>query len=84
MALDADDAPLALPRARRHILQRRVEAVGVVADVAVVAQQQPTLIGRLAAALADGALQAPPALLQHDLRHLGHTGANRVVALTAL
>lgn len=84
VALDAHDTPLALPRPLRHILQRWVKAVGVVANVAVIAQQKSTLVGRLATALADGALQTPPSFLQHNLRYLGNSCAKRMIALATL
>ena len=66
----ADGAPLALPVALRNVIQRRVHAVDVVGYVALVAQQQAALVVALAAALAHGAVQTPPALLQDHLRYL--------------
>ena len=83
VALVTPHAPFALPIAFGHLVKRRIEAVDVVADVAVVAQKQATLVGRLAAALAHRAVQAAPALLQHDIAHLD-VRAVRVIALAAL
>ena len=63
--------PFAFPASRRHVRERRVEAVGVVADVTAVTQQQVRLVAPLAAPLAQGAVQATPALGQDhfvDLR----------------
>lgn len=56
----------------------------MVADVALVAEQQQVLLGGLAAALADGAVEAAPALLEHGARDVGDVGAVRVEALAAL
>lgn len=67
-------APFALPSAFGHGLQRRVQAVGVVADVAVVAEQQPGRVGGFAAHLADDALHAAPTLQQHHLGDLRTAG----------
>jgi len=69
-ARHAHDTPLALPGALRYFVQRRIEAIDVEADVALVAQDQPTLVVRFAATLAHRAVQAAPAFLQHRLRYL--------------
>ena len=74
---------MASPAALGHVRQRRRQTVDVVADVAVVAEEQAALVSRLAAALAHRAVQAAPALLQHHAAHR-HAHAVRVVALTAL
>ncbi len=59
--------PLALPGALGDVVERRVEAVDVVGDVALVAQDEARLVVRLAAALAHRAVQAPPPLVQDHL-----------------
>lgn len=69
-ALGAHGAPLALPVALGHLLQRRVDAVNVVRDVALVAEDELVLVVRLAAAFAEGAVQAAPPLLQDHFRYL--------------
>ena len=78
-----DGAPLALPVALRHVIQRRIHAVDVVRDVALVAEQEAGLVVALTAALADGAVQTAPSLLQD---HFGDfdVGAVGMVALAAL
>lgn len=79
----ADGAPLALPVPVGHVLQRRVHAVDVEGNVAVVAQNEAPLVVALAAAFAHGAVQAPPSFLQD---YFGDFNGNavRVVALSAL
>lgn len=42
----------------------------MVADVTVVAQQEPSGVGRLPAGLAHGALETPPALAENHVRDL--------------
>lgn len=64
-------SPLALPGPLGHGVEGRVQAVGVVADVAVVAQQQAAGVAGLAARLAHRALQTAPPLGQDDPRDLG-------------
>ena len=59
--------PFTLPAALRDRVQGRVQAVGVVADVAVVAQQQARGVRGLPTHLAHDALQAAPALTEHHL-----------------
>ena len=59
-----------LPVALRHVIERRVHAVNVVRDVALVAQQETRLVVALTASFAHGAVQTPPALLQDHFRHL--------------
>lgn len=63
--------PLALPAALGHRLQGRVQAVGVVADVTVVTQQQTARVGGLAARFTHRTLQTAPAFIQHHLGDLG-------------
>lgn len=65
--------PLALPGPLGHGVEGRVQAVGVVADVAVVAQQQAAGVAGLAARLAHRALQTAPPLGQDDPRDLGQS-----------
>lgn len=76
----ADGAPLALPVALRHVVQRRLHAVNVVRDVALVAQEQTGLVVTLATPFAHGTVQAAPALLQNDFGDLD-VGTERMVAL---
>ena len=64
------NSPLALPAAVWHVVERRVHAVSVERDVALVAQDEATFVVLLAAALAHGAVQAAEAALQHHLVHL--------------
>lgn len=69
-AAHALGAPFALPVALGHLVERRIETIDVVADVAVVAQQQATFVRRLAAALAHRAVQTSPATLHDYVAHL--------------
>lgn len=62
--------PFALPAALGDGVQGRVQAVGVIADVAVVTQQQPGRVRSLPTHLAHDALQAAPALPEHRLGDL--------------
>lgn len=81
--MSAPNTPFALPASLWHSLQGWVQAVGVVADVAVVAEQQARGVRGFAAHLAHDALHAAPALQQH---HLGDLAVDTVgvVALGAL
>lgn len=76
-------SPLALPGALGYLLQGRVQAVNVVADVTVVTQQQEALIIRTATALTYSAVQTTPTFLQDDSSHLD-CDTVWVVALSAL
>ena len=91
-------SPFTLPCALRHRGQRRTETVGVVRDVAVIAQKQPTFVTRTATTLAHGAVEAAPAFPQNHLSHLRkflhcrtsltadhsiHTGNERVEVATS-
>lgn len=76
----ADGAPLALPIALRHVVQRRIHAVNVVGDVALVAQEETGLVMTLATPFTHRTVQAAPALLQNDFGDLD-VGAERMVAL---
>lgn len=69
-ASGAFHAPFAFPVAFGHVIQRRIETVDVVADVAVVAQEQASFVGCLAAALAHRAVQTSPASFVHYVCHL--------------
>lgn len=60
-------SPFALPAVFGNILQWRVQAVGVIADVTVVTKQEPTWICGLPTGLTHRALQAAPAFTQHHL-----------------
>lgn len=68
--LESPSSPLALPAALGHCEQWRVQAVGVIADVTVVTQQQARGVRGLAAHLAHNALHAAPALQEHHLGNL--------------
>lgn len=73
--------PFALPAAARDVLKGRVQAVGVVADVTLVTQQEASGVARLATSLTHRTLQTPPAFTQHhfsDLQHT-HTGARKLI-----
>lgn len=72
--------PFALPATLGHGLQGRVEAVGVVADVAVITQQESPWVRGLPASLAHRALQAPPALAQDHFSDLEKKQATRVTS----
>lgn len=76
-------APLALPIALWHVVERRVHAINVVADVTVVTEYEPTFIVALTATLADRAVETTPAFLQYHFGHF-YINAVRVIALTAL
>lgn len=64
--------PFALPAAARDVLQGRVEAVSVVADVTLITQKEASRVTRLATRLTHRTLQTPPAFTQHHFRDL-HT-----------
>ena len=63
--------PFALPAVLGNVLQRRVQAVGVIADVTVVTQQQTARVGGLATRFTHRTLQTAPAFIQHHLGDLG-------------
>lgn len=79
----ANCTPLALPIAVRNESQRWIKAIGVIRNVAIVAEDQTGVVIALAATFANGAIQAAPALLED---HLGHfdVDAVGVVALATL
>lgn len=58
--LEKSYSPLALPAVFGNILQRRVKAVCVIADVTVITKQQTSRICGLATSLAYGTLQTTP------------------------
>ena len=60
------NTPFAFPGALGDLVEGRIEAVDVVADVTLVTQNQTPLVMRLTAALAHSALQTAPAFLQND------------------
>jgi len=62
-AHDADNTPLALPRALRDAVQRRIKTVDVIADVTLVTEDEATLVVRFTAPLAHGAVQTAPSFL---------------------
>ena len=75
-------ADAAAPGALRRDLHGRVEAVGVVAAVAVVAEQQLVVILRGAAEGAGLALDTLPRVLAHADQHVGRELETRRVAWT--
>ena len=66
------NTPLALPGSFGHGVEGRVQAVGVVADVTVVTQQQSPRVTGLTAGLTNRALQTAPPFGQDHPSHL-HT-----------
>ena len=68
--------PFALPAPFGHGLQGRVQAVGMVADVAVVTQQQSPWVGGLPTGLAHRALQTPPAFAENHFSDLEGDGSH--------
>ncbi len=64
------DAKLAAPRPLRRLLDRRLEAVHVIAAVAVVAEQELVVVLRGAAEGAALALDALPRVLAHGDQHV--------------
>lgn len=62
--------PSALPASLGDGLQGRVQAVGMVADVTVVTEQEPPGVSGFPAGLTHGALQAPPAFAKNHFRDL--------------
>lgn len=71
------DLPLALPGSLGHSVEGRVQAVRVIADVAVVAQQQAAGVAGLATRLAHRALQTAPPLGEDDPRDLEQSSIKR-------
>ena len=59
----AHGAPLALPIALRHVVQRRFHAINVIGNVTLVAQQQTGLVVTLATPFAHCTVQTPPSFL---------------------
>lgn len=76
------DLPLALPGSLGHSVEGRVQAVGVVADVAVVTQQQAARVAGFAAGLAHRALKTAPPLGQDDPRDLWQSSVVLMVTQT--
>lgn len=68
------DPPLALPGSLWYGVKGRVQAVGVVADVAVVAEQQSARVAGFTAGLAHCALKTAPPLGQDDPSNLWQGG----------
>lgn len=62
--------PFALPASFGHGLQRRVEAVGVVAYVTVITQQESSGVSGLPTGLAHSALEAPPTFAKNHFSDL--------------
>lgn len=82
-AVKTSHTPLALPAAFGNVAQRWDQAVRVIGDVTLVAQQQATLIIRATTSLTHSAVQAAPAFLQDHLGDLDRD-TKRVIALAAL
>lgn len=68
--MPAPNTPFALPAPLGHGLQRRGEAVGVVAYVTVITEQESSGVTRLPTGLTHGALQAPPTFAKNDFSDL--------------
>ena len=62
--------PFALPASFGNCLQWRVQAVGVIADVAIVTQQESSGVSRLPTGLTHGALKTPPTFAENHLSDL--------------
>lgn len=81
--VSAPHTPFALPASFGNCLQWRVQAVGVIADVAIVTQQESSGVSRLPTGLTHGALQTPPTFAENHLSDL-NTDAVWMVTLTTL
>lgn len=57
--------PFALPTTLGDVVQGRVQAVGVIADITVIAQQQTRGVRSLSTHLTHDTLQTAPALAEH-------------------
>lgn len=62
--------PFALPTTLGNIVQGWVQAVGVIADITVITQQQTGGIRSLSAHLTHNTFQTAPALTEHRLGDL--------------
>ena len=56
------------------MVERRIQAVDVVADITFIAQDEARLVVRLPAALAHRTVQTPPTLVQNHLVYLYSEG----------
>lgn len=68
--MSAPNTPFALPASLWHSLQGWVQAVGVVADVAVVAQEESPRICGFPTGFTHCALQAPPTFAEYHFSNL--------------
>lgn len=64
------NAPFALPASFRNSLQRWIQAVSVVTDVAVITEKQPSWVCSFPTGFTYRALQAPPAFTKHHFSNL--------------
>ncbi len=83
-ALHALDAPFTLPVAFRNLIQRRIQAIYMIADVTIVAQQESTLVCGRTAALTYSTIQTPPSALFHDIVHVWNARTVVMKTLSAL
>lgn len=81
--MSAPNTPFALPAPLGHGLQRRGEAVGVVAYVTVITEQEPSGVTRLPTSFTHGAFQTPPTFAKNDFGDL-NTDTVRMVTLATL
>lgn len=72
--------PFALPATLWDVVQGRVQAVGVITDVAVITQQETRGVRSLSAHLANNTFQTAPALTKHRLSDLQKIRAFTYVA----
>lgn len=70
----APNTPFALPASLGHSLQGRVQAVGVVADVAVITQEESPWICGFPTGFTHCALQAPPTFAEYHFSNLKNAG----------
>lgn len=68
--VSAPNTPFALPASFGNRLQGRVQAVGVVTDVTVIAQQESPRVCGLPAGLTHSALEAPPTFAENHFSDL--------------
>jgi hypothetical protein len=65
-AILTGDAPLAFPRAGRHLVKRRVEAINMEGYIAFITKDQTGLVMWFAAALTHRAIQTTPTFREDD------------------
>lgn len=70
-------SPFAFPAALGHCVERWIQAICVVADVTIIAEQKTGGIGCFATHLAHNAFHTTPTLEQHHLCNLKHRKRGR-------